>query len=68
MDKETRKKVEIKNKREELVVQSNDLIRNARTLRYDLSVFVPLMKFSGGRQGGVFEQRFKLFFFEGFVL
>ena len=38
MDKKTRKKIDIKEKREELVVQSNDLIRNARTLRYDLSV------------------------------
>ena len=38
MDKKKIKERDIHDKREELVVQSNDLIRNARTLRYDLTV------------------------------
>lgn len=38
MRKPTDKEIDINNKRNELVVQSNTLIRNVRTLRYDLSV------------------------------
>lgn len=38
MNKKQQKEIEIKEQRNELVVQSNDIIRNVRTLRYDLSV------------------------------
>lgn len=38
MDKRKNKEIDINNQREELVVKSNTLIRNVRSLRYDLSV------------------------------
>lgn len=38
MDKEKKKQLQIKESRKELVVQSNDLIRNVRALKADLSV------------------------------